>query len=694
MKKILTTILAMALGVTAWGVTPPTASIVVMSAAEMEEAMSGAGELLSNIPVYGLYSSGDGYTINSQIGNSAASEAYIFQPSEGSTSDEIMTTYGDWLCDYVVSFDQGVDKSSVILAGYYGGVTMSFPIPKNFAGNNADEMFLLDSVLPGLCTYNFIVGNVGSFICTALNVSKENIGKKITVSLVIWPSNGDKVKDRHVVATIEYPFTAENLTSLYLDFNGLKVPYQYVSTGFEQLGRVLDDECTVAQQTVSGPHFGPSYTIDIKEPDAEGAVEVDVNLDASTPATVATVKVTTDATTTIASIDVQKTVDAAVKAAAGSFELDPSAENTIAVTVRADGTTGASAITYDVTPIAIVNGDTANPVELSNADLSDNASFVFDLDVTGVAAVGEWVKVVHVSDDPATYPNETYTVAAKAGGNGAVVRITTSHFSTFTLSALTSSEEDQALLPSVTNTIVSANCFGAISITDSAAATAFVAVPFGAFGTSDAPIAAADVVQAASLSEGDKMYVWNGAAGAEQKYEVYKVDANGTWVVDDKKVTVAANGTVTVGSESPDSVTVPTGTGVFIERKDATKPIFVYGQVLTNTVAETTFASGLTLVSPPSTNAMASVDLNALKWTGVGDIETKTTTSGMVIVKSYANADFIYYRNAANAIVRYYHCNGKWGTVVGTWKEAEAVIPAGTAFWYSKNGAGETKVTW
>ena len=188
------------------------------------------------------------------------------------------------------------------------------------------------------------------------------------------------------------------------------------------------------------------------------------------------------------------------------------------------------------------------------------------------------------------------------------------------------------------------------------------------------------------------MYVWNGTSGTSQKYEVYKVDANGAWAVEEHKVTVAVDGTVTEGSESPESLKVPTGTGVFIERKDTSKPICVYGQVLTNTTASTTFGSDLTLVSAPSTKAMAQIDLNALTWSGVGDVTVSTTTSGKRIVTSYTNADFIYYRNAANKVIRFYHYNGKWGTVSGTWKDADAVIPAGTAFWYMNHGSAS--VAW
>ena len=245
---------------------------------------------------------------------------------------------------------------------------------------------------------------------------------------------------------------------------------------------------------------------------------------------------------------------------------------------------------------------------------------------------------------------------------------------------------------SVTNKVVSANLFGALTVNAGSATNAFVAVPFGAFGIGDVKIAAADVVQAAALSAGDKMYVWNGAEGTSQQYDVYEVK-DGKWTVA-KKVTVAANGAQSEGSTSPDSHLVDSGTGIFIERQDTSKPICVYGQVLTNTTATTTFGAGLTLVSAPETNAMAQVNLNALAWNGVGAVTITTTTSGKKIVRSCANADFIYYRNAANKIVRLYYDGSKWGTVSGTWKEAgdEAIIPAGTAFWYMNNGSAS--VTW
>ena len=375
-----------------------------------------------------------------------------------------------------------------------------------------------------------------------------------------------------------------------------------------------------------------------------------------------------------------------------SVGADAPSVTKVAIEVVASVTSsGEGSVSYEVHPQAVVTvtknaTDTTSTVPLSNDDLAANASFTFDLDVTalGVAA-GDWVKVTHVS---AGYPNEEGLYKAKAGGSGVVVTVTTTHFSTFTATPGDPEGADASLLPSVTNSVVSANCFGALTV-GGTAKPAYVAVPFGAFGDGDAQIAAADIVQAAALSDGDKMYVWNGTEGGQQKYEVYTV-SGGAWTAA-KKVTVAADGTQTEGSVSPDAFPVASGKGVFIERADTSKPLYVYGQVLTNATAETTFEAGLTLVSAPSTKAMGEIDLNSLTWSGVTTLPTKTARDKTYPDLSKINdADYIYFRNAAGSTIKCYYSNGKWVTENGS---TVVKVPAGTAFWYSGKAAG-AKVTW
>ena len=112
---------------------------------------------------------------------------------------------------------------------------------------------------------------------------------------------------------------------------------------------------------------------------------------------------------------------------------------------------------------------------------------------------------------------------------------------------------------------------------------------------------------------------------------------------------------------------------------------------MTNATAETTFEAGLTLVSAPSTKAMGEIDLNALAWSGVTALPTRTARG-----KDYPDwskigqADYIYFRNAAGSTVKCYYSGGKWVAESGS---AVVKVPAGTAFWYSGKAAG-AKVTW
>ena len=664
----------------------PQAHVVKMTAAELDQLMDGASDMIASIPVYSLSGSAEPFTLNlNTVGNSSAAEAFIFTADQESTGQEVLNEYGGWNCDYVVSFDSGVDANSVILAGYYGNMLMSFLVPQNFRGNNADEMFLLNSVGFGM-SYSAILGSVGTFVCTAVNVSKENIGKKITVSLVMWPSNGDRVADRRVVTSITYEFTASNLSTLDVEVPGLgKVPFVYVSTGLDSTyGMAFDGSASLVKQTVAGPHFSPIYVMDVKAPDATGAVtvEIDVTFGAGgSPSPVGAVKVSTDGTTTIDKFSVEKVVGEAVAALTlGNME------NTIVIGIaKQPVTSSASSIEYDVKPIATVNG-TGTPLTLSNADLAANASFTFDLDVTALGVqVGGSVKVKHVSKDPA-YADETMYLQAVAGENGkVVVMVTTSHFSTFTLSPLTSQP--------VTTSVQSANLFGAIKIESNTASNMYVAVPFEGFESDGAARKAKDAVHPANLSNGAKMFAWDKSG---DKYNVYEVEG-GAWKAP-TKVTVTAEGkTVVENAELGYGVTA--GTGVILQRPNSTGTVYVYGQIPATT-ASVTFEAGQTLVSPPYMNATVEVsgvkyvDLNAFTWTGV-----KGTTLNRLAGQK--DADYIQFRNTNNSQIKYFYLPGKgWGVTprqvaaTGVLVEGDkALIPVGTAFWYYSN-AGGAKVEW
>lgn len=391
--------------------------------------------------------------------------------------------------------------------------------------------------------------------------------------------------------------------------------------------------------------------------------------------------------TTLHSVNLDSLVESAVESAGVDAASVSKVEIFVSAVMvsEADGT-----ITYDVKPkmiVTVTKGgvSTESEIELTNDDLAAGATFTFPLDVTALdVQVGGWVKVKHVSKDPA-YADETMYLQAVAGENGkVVVMVTTSHFSTFTLSPLTSQP--------VTTSVQSANLFGAIKISGNVASNMYVAVPFEGFdGTARK---AKDVVHPANLTAETKMYVYNKTSDS---HDVYKV-ASGAWAPA-VKVTINSDNAATLDAASLDRA-VPAGTGVLVARANAGDNVYVYGQIPGAAVNPEPFAKGQTFVAPPYTNATVEVsgvkyiDLNASKWTGVSAAQQNR--------KLISGADFIQFRDANNRLIKFYYDGTSWGLQPTYAKLAaykpyveggRALVPQGTAFWYCSS-VGGAKVEW
>ena len=245
----------------------------------------------------------------------------------------------------------------------------------------------------------------------------------------------------------------------------------------------------------------------------------------------------------------------------------------------------------------------------------------------------------------------------------------------------------------VTNSVQSANLFGAIKIESNTASNMYVAVPFEGFEADGAARAASNVVHAANLYDGAKMFAWDKSG---DKYNVYESEG-GKWTTP-PKVTVTAEGKAVV-SEADLGYGVTAGTGVILQRPNSTGTVYVYGQIPAAT-ASVTFGAGQTLVSPPYTNATVEVsgakyvNLNAFTWKDVKATEKKR-------LKGQAGADYIQFRTADNKLVKYYYLEGEgWGVVPTQVSQfstlvanKKALIPVGTAFWYYSSNGG-AKVEW
>ncbi len=241
-----------------------------------------------------------------------------------------------------------------------------------------------------------------------------------------------------------------------------------------------------------------------------------------------------------------------------------------------------------------------------------------------------------------------------------------------------------AMGETVVNSVRSSNLFGAVKVTG-VASNMFVAVPFEGFDGNARQ--AKDVVNAANLTAGTKMFVYD---KSEDKYDVYVVE-DGAWKGADK-ATITADGKEMFGT-SDLTRGVVAGTGAILVRENTDDAVYVYGQIPSATAGTQTFATGQTLICAPSTNAIQAVDLNSFTWTGVA-----ATSSNRL--KGKATADCVQFRDSQNRLVRYYYENGKWGVVpsqktifASLVADGKALVPAGTAFWYYSPTDGAS-VTW
>ena len=246
----------------------------------------------------------------------------------------------------------------------------------------------------------------------------------------------------------------------------------------------------------------------------------------------------------------------------------------------------------------------------------------------------------------------------------------------------------------VTNSVQSANLFGAVKITGNVASNMYVAVPFEGFESDGAARKAKDVVHPANLTAETKMYVYDKTSDS---HDVYKV-SSGAWSPA-VKVTINSNNAATLDAASLDRE-IPAGTGVLVARANAGDNVYVYGQIPGAAVNPEPFAKGQTFVAPPYTNATVEVsgvkyiDLNAFTWTGVSAAQQNR--------KLISGADFIQFRDASNRLIKYYHDGTSWSLQPTYAKLAaykpyveggRALVPQGTAFWYCSS-VGGAKVEW
>ena len=117
-----------------------------------------------------------------------------------------VSEYGEWITDYVISFDKAIKEGSAALAGYYNnfGITdwISFKAPQDIEAGV--EIHLLRDLLGQEIPYYAICRDVNTFECGATNLSDENIGTTMNVQLRL--TNPDDATDYVVAGEFNYVF--------------------------------------------------------------------------------------------------------------------------------------------------------------------------------------------------------------------------------------------------------------------------------------------------------------------------------------------------------------------------------------------------------------------------------------------------------------------------------------------------------
>lgn len=199
-----------------------------------------------------------------------------------------------------------------------------------------------------------------------------------------------------------------------------------------------------------------------------------------------------------------------------------------------------------------------------------------------------------------------------------------------------------------------------------------IPVPYTTIGSST-EVSVHDLVKAANLKDGTKLYYYNGSS-----YQVW-VKQGSAWTTPDVAATEAIAGTSVAKVSSDVSVAVGAALWVsmdFDHAEDAQKDIFVYGSP---TAASWTIVAGKSNLLSNPTNSQ------------ISDLATKLTSAsgkGDKILPIGTGTDFEgYWINAGN---------GTWSKVVGTSVEKNVALPSLGAYqglWYvSKTGSGKVNL--
>ena len=260
---------------------------------------------------------------------------------------------------------------------------------------------------------------------------------------------------------------------------------------------------------------------------------------------------------------------------------------------------------------------------------------------------------------------------------------------------------DMIFIPSGYDTsceyVTTVNTAGVMKV-ESAKTNEILAVPWVGFSPTNSPaVKATDYAKASCLSEGDVLYVYD---RENQNYLAWSVQNDGTWK--SVKTYNLVNGVVTESDvDASRTNAIPRGTGVWLERHDTMKPIYLYGQVDDSPVT-TSLAPGFNLVANPYLTAFDASKLARPATTGEDGDRIVIPTGGAPINctydpdKGWGWLDYVEQelKNKKGEPILDPVTKEPLTGVTAVWKSEGMTLPVGHGFWYYNGGTTDGEIGW
>lgn len=180
-------------------------------------------------------------------------------------------------------------------------------------------------------------------------------------------------------------------------------------------------------------------------------------------------------------------------------------------------------------------------------------------------------------------------------------------------------------------------------------------------------MAVANLVKTTNLTAGDKLYAFDGG-----NYECWTLSSGKVWEKAETAYTISAEGVLTE-SDGVDAslVTLPVGRGIWLQRKDVSKPFYIYGAHTDTKTSVVAAGVSAALVGNPTQTAKAPQSIEGC----VKGDQVALPSSG--------------------TLVRYTYNGSKWVS----WATGEQVtgfpsVAAGTGFWYIPANSQSVTLSW